>query len=274
MGLSSASYFTGSGWDGCIVSAESGRAVQLFPYDRRGNPKCKPPPRGEITGFSRSSRLRLLWLIAEIGVEAFRTALFLTLTYPRDDAKACECKTHLDTLLKRMKRAHPNSAALWKLEYTTNRTPHFHLILLGIPFWHHRTVAKAWAEIVQSENAAHAEAGTRVERLLSKRHAAKYLAKYVAKEGNYPEDHRGRVWGKTGSISQFLSPKQIWQVTRAQMIQIRRLLDRIRLATNRKRKFKRRSNLHNAQRWFLSGATMNFVASKFQLSMLPTTADG
>ena len=212
--------------------------------------------RGPIRGFSRASRLRLLWLIAQVGVDAFKQALFLTLTYPAGDPVASSHKRHLDALLKRLARAHPEAVALWKLEYTEAGTPHFHLILFKVGFWHFKEVAQAWAAIVKSEHPAHVQAGVRIEKLLSKRHAARYLAKYVSKWSTYPQDHRGRVWGKVGSISALFSEKVMFVLSKVDMYRVRRTLDLIRKSLKRTRKFRRATNVGHSQRWFLGGSTV------------------
>lgn len=237
-----------------LSACESGRAVELDPYEKDPNLRPTPPLRREITTFSRASRRRLLWLIAQIAQPILANSLFLTLTYPKGDSNAPDHAKHLDTLLKRLRRHAPNASAIWKLEYTKAQTPHFHLLVLGLDFWHHQAIAKAWAEIVRSDNPNHEQAGTRVERTHSHRNVARYIVKYVAKSSPYPEDHRGRVWGKSGPIHLAFSPKVIYSIARSTYAQIRRTFDKIRQAQKRDRGFNRSAKTTQKQRWFLSGS--------------------
>lgn len=254
-----------------LAASESGTAVQLIPL--HPEPRFQQThARGPITSFSKASRLRLLWLMAHVAIEHFGSALFLTLTYPSFDPQSIKHKTHLDTFLKRLHRVHPEASAVWKLEYTKNATPHFHLILFGLPFWHHSKVAKAWAEIVQSTHPSHLRAGVRIEKLDSRRKATHYLSKYLAKTFHLPPSHQGRIWGKTTSLAKLFSPTAHYLLTQPQFIQLRRLLDLLRKAQSRARRFTRPSNLNNSQRWFLNGPAVTRLLEALRIPKLPISA--
>jgi hypothetical protein len=152
-------------------------------------------------------------------------------------------------------RQAPAAAAVWKLEYTKAETPHFHLLILNLNFWHHKQIAKAWAEIVGSANPHHEVAGTRVEKVLCQTHVAKYIVKYVAKACPLPKSHKGRIWGKCGRIDLALSVKHVYQLSRSNFFRLRRSFDLLRRSYSRKRRFARASNVFNKQRWYLTGAT-------------------
>jgi len=238
-----------------VLSApESARAIELQPLEKDPRRRPKPPIRGEVTGFSKSSRRRLLWLIGNLSEPILNSALFLTLTYPSGEPNSVDRTKHLDTLLKRMRREAPEASAIWKLEYTKKETPHFHLLILNLNFWHHAKIASAWAAIVKSENPHHEKAGTQVQRVTSQKHVARYIVKYVAKSQPYPESHRGRVWGKAGPIHLALSRKELYAVSRCVYNQIRRTFDAIRKSHQRTKAFKRAQNTFNRQRWFLQGS--------------------
>lgn len=239
-----------------MVVAESGSVVRLVPACR---PSSRPPPkhtRGEVTGFSTASRLRLCDTIAQVDQDQVAAALFITLTYPADCAKAQQSKRHLDSFIKVLRRHCPEAATIWKLEYTQRGVPHYHLIVLGLHFWHRTAIANAWARIVGSDHPKHVEAGTRVERLANKKSATRYLSKYLSKEGNYPPDHKGRVWGHSGPLSLFYSVIRVAQLTREQFLAARRLLDRVRHSFKRTRRIRRWSDLTCKQRWFIDGRTL------------------
>lgn len=244
--------------DHLFVVAESGRAVQRVPLC--GGSKCedgkKPAKRGDVKQFSRASRLRLLWLTAQVANDHLTKSLFLTLTYPRSDPTASNAKRHLDTFSKRLLRKFPSAAMVWKLEYTKANTPHYHCLLLGVPFWDRKEVAACWADVVHSDNPHHRTVGTRIEKPNNPRHAISYLTKYMAKTGPLPESHHGRVWGKVGSIMTYFSPKLVFTLTRDQVLVARRALDALRKSFSRRRRWKREHRDHQSQRWFLSGSTV------------------
>lgn len=247
-----------------LVSSATGSAVQMLPTVKAARTPFTPPPRMPIERFSRASRLRLLWMLAEIDEKKLAKSLFVTLTYPKMVEGLDMAKTHLDSFLKQIQRTHPNSSTVWKLEYTKLGTPHFHLLILGVGYWHHGDVARAWARIVASDHPMHGQAGTRIERLHSKRHPARYIAKYVSKHEKHPPGTYGRFWGKVGNLTPYLSPKHIYSLRREEHLRLRRLLDLLRKARCKRRRFRRASHLGHAQRWFLSGQS---VASLLMRSM-------
>ena len=257
-----------------VLSApESARAVELQPLAREPRIRPKPPIRGEVTGFSRSSKRRLCWLIGQIAEPILNNALFLTLTYPAADPNAGERTKHLDSLLKRMRREAPEASAIWKLEYTKAETPHFHLLILNLNFWHHAKIAKAWAAIVNSENPNHEQAGTQIKRITSQKHAARYIIKYVSKCQPYPESHRGRVWGKAGPIHLAFSRKVVYAVSRCVYDQIRRTFDAIRKSHQRTKAFSRAQNTFNRQRWYIQGSeVIRYMQSLGQAPLIESSA--
>lgn len=243
-------------WPAVLYARENSRLVELVPTNparSAGHASKMPAKRGEVTTFSRPSRRRLLCLIAKIDETVLAKALFLTLTYPKNDPTSTRHACHLDSLLKRLSRHSPESSAVWKLEWTKSGTPHYHLLILNCDFWDRRTVAKAWAEIVSSEHPDHERAGTRIEKLCVFRHAAKYITKYVSKTSQPPAGHRGRIWGKSGPIAAAFASATIFALTRKTLAETRRLLDKLRLSYNRKRHFRRAHNLDHKQTWFLTG---------------------
>ena len=161
------------------------------------------PLRGKVREFSRRSRTRLMQTICSIPVaHVGRGLLFITLTYPRawpGDWPAW--KRHLDTLGKRMKRRFPDFGAVWKLEPQKRGAPHFHLLVVGVPFIAKQWLSRAWFEIVRSGDARHLAAGTQVQLARSHRGVVSYAAKYTAKREQLPASWQngvGRFWGVIG----------------------------------------------------------------------------
>lgn len=184
-----------------------------------GNPDPPPPPkRGDIRGFSKASRKRLLDKINS--VRNLDGALFMTLTYPNHFPRHPKVwKIHLANFRKRLERQYPDVGGIWRLELKTRKSgsnkglvaPHFHLIVRGVKGSLARTrrwVACAWYEVVKSGDAKHAQAGTNIEACTNRNHAAWYVAKYVAKVDQ--ELHidaqtgeslwTGRMWGSFGHL--------------------------------------------------------------------------
>jgi hypothetical protein len=255
-------------WFGVLSTPINARSIELLPLIQDPGPRHKPPIRKAITSFSRASRRRLLWLIGEIDEKTLANALFVTLTYPRDDPATSQKQKHLDSFLKRLCRKAPDASAIWKLEYTKNNTPHFHLLILNLGFWHHSKIAQAWAEIVASSHPNHRRAGTQVQRVSSKTNASKYITKYVGKASPLPSAHTGRIWGKAGALHHAISQKKIFAISKETYVQIRRTFDKIRRAQNRKTNFRRATNLGRRQRWFLRCSSAIKLALHFQATEL------
>lgn len=166
--------------------------------------------RGNVETFTKSSRLRLLKLLARIEEPDSRgyryKVSFLTLTtlrvhHPRT------FKKFLSVFFKRLGRKFPTLSVVWRLEYQKRGAPHAHLILYNAPWMDKSWVRRVWGEIVNQDDPF-----TRIERIRSYKHLVSYASKYAAKVEacgfNYesymtdenafvPVEGRslGRVWG-------------------------------------------------------------------------------
>ena len=162
--------------------------------------------RGEVTGFSSSSRRRLMRLIASI--ERQERPVFVTLTYPDVFPPGQDVwKRDIDTFGKRVARRFPSAGFIWRIEFKVRLSglsvgqlaPHFHLLVYNV---HSASLLKmvsaAWWGVVGSGDDDHLRAGTRVERIFSLGGIMRYVGKYIAKEDDYPEGWTGRVWGVVG----------------------------------------------------------------------------
>src|ERR1051325_3644613 len=167
--------------------------------------QCVPPKskRGEVVSFSRKSRRRMLRLFATVSRTALGRSLLVTLTYPRSfPTESSTYKRHFLTFSKRLRRTFPTSSAIWKLEFQERGAPHFHLIVMGVPFLARQWLSRAWFQIVGSGDDRHFRAGTQVQRAHSTRKTLAYVAKYVAKVSSTKAGaHTGRFWGVVGRRS-------------------------------------------------------------------------
>lgn len=141
--------------------------------------------RSAITLFSRASRLRLLQKMATIKTKGLKS-VFVTLTYGQEFPSPKTAKRHLDNFLKRIGRAYENVSGFWRMEFQQRGAPHFHVIFFGLPYIDKDDLATMWGEIVGNEfwdNTSNPQRPpfTRIELLSSHKHAARYVAKYVAK---------------------------------------------------------------------------------------------
>lgn len=164
--------------------------------------QCIPPKsnRGVIRGFSRRSRSRMLKMFGAIHRTALSSSLLVTLTYPRSfPTESSTYRRHFHLFSERLRKTFPTSSAIWKLEFQTRGAPHFHLIVMGVPFLAREWLSRCWYQICDSGDIRHLRAGTQVQRSRSPREALAYVAKYVAKvtEGS-PYAEPGRFWGVVG----------------------------------------------------------------------------
>lgn len=156
--------------------------------------------RGRINGFSAAARKRLLQRAARLLQEVM--PLFITLTMA-DVVEPAEMKHFLRVLWKRIERAYPRAAVMWRfaMESSGERVyhPHFHLLLYGVPFLPVEWLAQTWAEVT-----GQAGGYCWVEKW-SRKKAAWYLARYTSKADEAAsldylayltgERWTGRCWG-------------------------------------------------------------------------------
>lgn len=161
------------------------------------------PPRGRVREFSRKSRTRLQQTLCAIPTAHIgRGMLFVTLTYPRAYPGSWALwKAQLHNWRKRLFKRVPRAAFVWKLEPQQRGAPHFHLIVVGVPFLAKDWLSRSWYEVVGSHDPKHLAAGTNVQLVQSSRGVAAYAAKYTAKAQQLPADWQegvGRWWGVYG----------------------------------------------------------------------------
>lgn len=176
---------------------------------RRPEGSATGAKRGEITDFSKASRLRLLKKIATLDWSEAGPALFCTVTYPNRSKllKAEEINTHLHLFRRAIEKiTEKKLCILWRVEWVERKRgkhkgfiyPHLHFIFF-------RTNFIAWQEIRAAWKRAIGEIGyvrTDVERIENLRKCGYYVSKYCAKEGlslvnaAYLDSvHMGRQWG-------------------------------------------------------------------------------
>lgn len=203
------------------VKAES--AFQQIPVSGGGK-------RGNVAGFSRASRKRMIDLMCSQREGAPKTFVSLTyadealfdvtehgevirLTHDRD------WKRDIEVLRKRFERQFPNIKAIWRIELQDRKSgkfrgliaPHFHMLIWNMTptctvsdsdtdfqTW----LNQQWWEIVDTGLSKHYEHGTHISLIETERHAMFYVSKYVAKAEDEFEDNYeiGRRWGRIGQF--------------------------------------------------------------------------
>lgn len=117
--------------------------------------------RGQIHGFSRASRRRMMQLLAKVRLDEL-LPLFGTTTYPDifpDEAE--KFKRDLQTLIERLKRRFPRVGLLWRLEFKRRKSgvnagkvaPHFHWLLWNVPRrFDFKPETGKWAKVNQARD--------------------------------------------------------------------------------------------------------------------------
>jgi len=97
-----------------------------------------------------------------------------------------------------MKRAHPEAAAIWKLEPQQRGAPHYHLLLFGIEFIPHQVIARWWYEVVGSgDKRHHLVAGISIEAVKSRAGDVLRLQALHGQGDRSAAASSSRVWGFT-----------------------------------------------------------------------------
>lgn len=190
--------------DGNLVKCQT-------PLVRPSSRKWSAEKRGNITGFSRQSRLRMMRKVSKL--QKAKKPIFVTLTYPDEfsdnfDGKKIK-EVQLKNFWKRFIYTYPKTACIWKLEYEERKSgkhigklfPHLHLLVWGLCdedlFEIRDFVSQAWWEVCGQLSENHLKAGTRVERIRSHNGTMFYISKYMSKEAT-GDLEVGRWWGVKG----------------------------------------------------------------------------
>lgn len=169
----------------------------------------RPGKRGECKGFSKSSRFRMLKMIATIDWEKALPCLFLTLTYPdRCGFQNSKQLTQDRSVFWRYLEAYLGQQvpAVWRTEWKVRQSgeneghfmPHVHMLIMQCRFisykwirWHWRKTLRIWGR-----------PNVQVEACDNSAKSAIYVAKYAGKEndpllgyGTYLNSTSGRSWG-------------------------------------------------------------------------------
>jgi len=175
------------------------------------SPSAKAEERGEVTDFSRQSRMRMMRALAKINWPACGPSVFVSLTYPPDRQvqKNPDRKAQREKWLKRMEYSLGRKvSAIWRVEWKQQLSgkrvgeyaPHHHLALLGVKFIPWEDVRQWWREIIDVEGPLCTDIREIDQGDGMGRYLAKYVSKYVSLDNStYRENPwmHGRHWGIT-----------------------------------------------------------------------------
>lgn len=180
-----------------------GSLLSLKVLGFKSKPNIRTSKRGIIRVFSQSSRRRLMRFMARLKTRKIR-ATFITLTFTEIVTNE-RAKAVFKRFSMRLRRAHKEASAVWRMEFQERGAIHFHLLVFRLPFWKQSELQKTWEDCT-GENRSIVDI-----RLV---HGAKsimsYISKYIAKpderteltsleDGSYqhepPEKLSGRFWG-------------------------------------------------------------------------------
>jgi len=194
--------------------------------------------RGQVTEFSAGSRRRMMRKLAKM--RGLEWGYFATLTYP-DNFPKDPNRWHRDckVLNQRLQRLSWQSFGMWRLELKPRQSgeyegwlaPHFHLLIFPVNPLNkpklaviRRWLKLAWYEIAHDGDSNQGSAGTQIDAIENRRHAASYCSKYAAKiDGAFSiVANIGRHWGVWGDmdISEFL---RVW-VSPEQLVELKRMV--------------------------------------------------
>lgn len=229
--------------------------------------------RGEITGFSRQSRSRLMHDLASINRDVVdpRQMLFITLTYHNNWSEdPADQYRQLRAWFKRMNRRWPGIVMKWRKEWQERLAPHFHVIVYtpagAIPsegeYWcFAEDASEEWVGVARrpgdskhhmyrhAVKVRYMESWDRVIAYASK--TAEYLSKTetvqpVGEDGQPLPT--GRLWGTLGNRKNVPVEYDFEGLERDQFMRARRVFRRLARPKDRRRKLPRIGKDHIANR--------------------------
>ena len=205
--------------DAAVIRLDDGAIVQRAELYGAVPPKDADveagsrPKRGNIDGFSRKSRKRLLDEFNQLDKSKVRSVAFLTLTFPDSvSSKPGVWKAALEAFRRRLEREYPHMSAIWRAELQKRKSgarlgevlPHYHLIVFGLAQGRNISDAVLKAELLSwmpkawTEISGAGRAGLDIKIETSWRRVFAYIAKYVSKSGgsSLAVPGFGRHWGR------------------------------------------------------------------------------
>jgi len=182
---------------------KQGQVVRILNLPDLPPKKPAASKRGEIKGFSRKSRRRLIDLMARLETTKIRKT-FLTLTFQGVPTSE-EARAAFKRFTMRLRRAYPEVSAVWRVELQSRGAAHYHMMLFNLPYIPQKELQDTWTECTREIRSI-----VNVQLIRSHRGVMKYVSKYIAKvekpkgiasldyapyQHDEPETFQGRQWG-------------------------------------------------------------------------------
>lgn len=189
--------------------------------------------RGMIVAFSARSRSRLLQSFAKTDFRHYTEgALFVTLTYHHEWADApAGWKRDIEEWFRRVRRRWPHAWGYWRLELQRRGAPHYHILLMGVPFASRQVIRNMWHDVAEACCEWCHLYMARVNELSSWERVHAYVSKYCAKSENVEPPEPGRYWGIAGRRNR-TERIQTVDVTEQEAFRLRRIFKRLIRAAN------------------------------------------
>jgi hypothetical protein len=187
----------------------------------------------ETRHFSWKARKAMRAFLGKKKITAIAAGYFSTLKYPGADIDypvptTREAKAHLGRLRKRIRRAYPNAAVVWRLEYVVE-VPHFHLLVLGGQGITREWLARAWCRCTRRLDTRMVRDGTYYEQVRSVEGVKNYITKRqpdLVQEQNTSETHDGDYWSHFGDFTPYEGTPRPRKVTPDERAALQADLDR------------------------------------------------
>lgn len=162
--------------------------------------------RGDVREFSRRSRRRLAFAIAEVDASRYKPPFMISLTWhkpnPERDNRPFDI---LDRWIIRVRGYGKSFEYIWRMEFQKRGCPHFHIIVFpdknadwsDIDGWW-AFARSEWHRLAEPESRDHEFYGAHILAPRSYRACIRYIAKYIGKEPEIERpDIQGRRWGRS-----------------------------------------------------------------------------
>jgi hypothetical protein len=194
-----------------------------FLFPKNSNRKAPKPPKrkkGDITQFSRKSRLRLLRLFNRLQLVCLGDPIFITLTarpecfevrrnwLPEDYRDVPHNYIFRKEFLPMLKEFIPEPAYIWKMEPHKSGQAHYHLMVwswkksrkLGSQYYA-RKIRRLWRNCIDDHSRSAELYSCKIKKINSEKAAFNYMSEYIMKEepqntANFP----GRRWGRSKNL--------------------------------------------------------------------------
>lgn len=200
-----------------ILIEKQGSVVRMVNTAPSNTTPPKPSKRGNVSEFSRKSRRRLIDLFARLDTAQHRkTFVTLTFAFPVPPTWA---KNSLKRFLARLHYHYPQVSGVWKYEPQKRGAPHFHLMLLDLPYVEQALLQDVWTECTgEKRSIAH------ITLIRSHKGVMSYVSKYIAKlpeqeidasldnapyQQKTPSSWSGRWWGVINKEALPFAPRSI-----------------------------------------------------------------